>query len=114
MESCMRAQSDRPGNAPPEPATARPWGQRRGSRLFHRHRFRRLVLAFALEGGVSQDSIAGPGGESDLDHQTRLDPVDAAPVFPRNRDEGRLWPVELSQPGRQLPAALERESGSDL
>ena len=58
--------------------------------------FRRLVEA--LEAGMAQKVVGGPGAEGHpLRHQAQVDPAGAGLVFPRHRDRARRVALGLAE-----------------
>jgi hypothetical protein len=76
---------------------------------------RRLVLAYALECRLAQQSIRGPATEMRLDHHPGLDPahVVAAGLGAGDLREGRLFGLQCVEPLPQIPRHHPRVAGAD-
>ena len=73
---------------------------------------RRLVFAQALESGLADEVVGGPGGEVDLGDELGFDPDSAAAGFWRDGFEGRGLGAQFVERVAQAGVDLLGEAGA--
>jgi hypothetical protein len=63
-----------------------------------------FIFAEAEEGGLAEEVVGGPCGETDLGDEDGTDPEDAAAGLVRNAVEGGLGDAELDELGEEVAA----------